>query len=254
MKTLQLIVWFISLAPTTPAIAAPEVWVGTIAAHTIACSADPVDRSDTAAVTRAGQAFFDRWPRERLVDLGAVFSTDTGIPSAILFCAQYFSDAPVPEGFALRSAPASSGLFAYCRSSETEACQTRLQELLGDTWHGERWSRLRFDWMKPGSEPPATIPARAELERLAVARQPRLSLPDADSELQPVGQLIIARLTQEDTDRIRGRLTRPSATPDPIQPFEQPPTGEPTSSPPGPPAAPPPGREQLRLDRWHTSG
>jgi len=215
MKMLQFVPWIVGIAFATPATAAPEVWVGTIAAHTIACTSASADRSDAEAVAQASQAFINRWPGERLLDLGPMFTRGAEVPEAIIFCAQYFGgNAPLPEGLVLRSVPASPGLFAYCLLTEMEPCEARFTELLGDMWRGERWLRSRFGWVKPGRDAPESIPERAELERIAAEPDSLMILPDAESELLPVGKLMVARLTEEDANRIRTELTRPSEAPD----------------------------------------
>lgn len=215
MKLLQPVTWIVCLVSATPATAVPEVWVGTIAAHTIACSLASADRSNREAVAPLSQAFINRWPRERLLDLGPMFARNAETPEAIIFCAHYFGgNAPLPEGIIVRSVPVSPGLFAYCPLTEMESCEARFTELLGDVWHGERWFRSRFGWVKPGRESPEPIPERAELERIAAEPDPLMILPDAESELQPVGKLMVARLTEEEANRIRGELTRPSEAQD----------------------------------------
>ncbi len=213
MRLPQPIAWTIGLVFAIPATAAPDIWVGTIAAHTIACSTASVGNSDTEAAAQAGQAFASSWPEERLTELGAMFTINAETPGAIIFCAQYFGGSvPLPENPVLRAVLASPGLFAYCPLPEMEPCEARFTELLGDIWQGERWLRSRFGWVKPGRESPEPILERAELERIATEPDSLMILPDAESELQPVGKLMVARLNQEEANRIRAELARPSAS------------------------------------------
>lgn len=216
MKLSQPIAWIIGLVLAVPATAVPDVWFGTIAAHTIACSTASVGYSDAEAVVQAGQTFASRWPEARLAELGAMFTINAETPEAIIFCAQYFGGKePLPEGLVLRSVLESPGLFAYCPLTEWESCVARFTELLGDMWQGERWLRSRFGWVIPGRESPELIPEHTEFERIATTPDSPMLLPNAESELQLVGKLVVARLTEEDANRIRAELTRPPAVPDP---------------------------------------
>lgn len=231
MKSLQPISWLFGLILALPVGAAPEVWIGTIPAHTTVCTPNSMSRSDSGALAQAGQELLDHWPGNRTGDLGSLLGREGDTPDAILVCAQYFGgDAPPPGGYVIRPAPASPGLFAYCSRTDSEGCLTRVHAVLGEDWHGERWSRPRYDWVKPGTAP-AVVPPHAELELLAVAVGPRLTPPDAESELQQVGQLTVARLTEDEANRIRADLTRPPVTPvpppTPAAAPEQPPLGEP---------------------------
>ena len=225
MKTFLPISCILGLLWTLPAAgAAPEIWVGTIPAHTIACSATPVDSSDPAAVDKAGQEFLALWPEERLLDLGAVFGRPAESEGAIVVCAQYFgSAAPLPGGLILQQVPESPGLFTYCGGdAAAAACLPRLNGLLGEAWRGERWSRTRLDWVKPGAVPPASVPPHADLESLAASSDTLRTPPDDESDLLPVGHVAVARLTAEDADRIRTELSRPPEAPAPATPSENP--------------------------------
>jgi len=224
LRPLSCLFGFLLALPATGA----EVWVGTIPAHTIVCASEPVSLSDSDALAQAEQTFFAHWPENRLGDLGSLFGREAETPEKVLLCAQYFGgNAPPPEGFALRAVAASSGLFAFCLGADTEACNTRLRELLGNEWRGERWSRPRYGWVKPDAPSQGTIPPHAELEQLTAASGSRFTPPDAESELRQVGQLIVARLSEEDTNRIRTQLAQTPATPTPAASPTQPPPGEP---------------------------